>query len=222
MAKLLEMDQWSVGSILCHFAGELYVKFQMGSELLCKGYIYVMKSLMSLLVLENGGSDVLRILLESPELTADTFDSTAETTKTQVQTSITSPMDLNIQPRLVPLIANFLKKKRQHSLSGIQNQRYIVEDIIDEEEKLDLSVKSETACVQNSFVKSVIKVQATHGDDFNDLSDFIVCKKGRNYHRWLKKRCKIRKKRYDQQFFQIMRRRKELLALLEGDGLSCV
>jgi len=35
----------------------------------------------------------------------------------QGQTSITSPTDLNIQPRLVPLIANFLKKKQQHSSS---------------------------------------------------------------------------------------------------------
>lgn len=97
-----------------------------------------------------------------------------------------------------------------------------MEEIIDEEEDLDLSAKSEKACVRNSFVKSVIKVQGTYGGNFNDLDDFIVCKKGRNYSRWLKKRCKIRKKRYNQQFFQIMRRRKELLALLEGNDLSCV
>lgn len=218
-AKLLEIHQQSLGSVLSYFAGELYLKFQMGSELLCKGYIYVMKSLMRLLVLENGGSDVLRILMETLELTVDTFDSTAETTKSQVSTLITSPMTLNIQPRLVPLIENFLKKKRQLSLSGIQNKRYIVEDLIDEEDELDLSAKSENACMQNSYIESVIKVQGTCRENFKDLNDFIVCKKGRNYQRWLKKRCKIRKKKYDQQFFQIMRRRKELLSLLEGNDL---
>ena len=87
MAKLLEMHTQSVGSVLSYFAGELYVKFQMGSELLCMGYIYVMKSLMSLFVLENGGTDILQTLMESPELTVGTIDSTAETTKIQVISS---------------------------------------------------------------------------------------------------------------------------------------
>jgi len=87
MAKLLEMHTQSVGSVLSYFAGELYVKFQMGSELLCMGYIYVMKSLMSLFVLENGGTDILQTLMESPELIVGTIDSIAETTKSQVISS---------------------------------------------------------------------------------------------------------------------------------------
>lgn len=84
MAKMLVTNKHSVGPAVTYFVGELYLKCQMGSELLCKGYVIFLKSLMSLFVLEHGGIDCLRALMESSELSVDSSDSTSQIVLNQV------------------------------------------------------------------------------------------------------------------------------------------
>lgn len=67
----------------------------------------------------------------------------------------------------------------------------------------------------NSFVDSLI-VEDPDKDTFDDLNDFIVPKKGRDYSKWLKKRQKFRRRLYSKNFFRRLHEKKELLHLLDS------
>eukprot|EP01018_Ginkgo_biloba_P004853 Gb_05338 [translate_table: standard] len=222
MAKMLVRHRQSVGPVLSYFAGELCLEFQMGSELLCKGYMSVMKSLMSLLVLEEGGIDILNALVESSELSVDYSDISSEGVINQGKPSmVPQAMAMRVATRpSTQMILNYLKN--WHKFSGSRNQRASKEEVIDEEEELvtELSannVESKKSCTKNIYVQSVIKIQGTTWDDFSDLNDFIICKKDKDYSAWLKKLCRVRKRKYHREFFQRMKKRKELLVLLSMD-----
>ncbi|KAH9307873.1 hypothetical protein KI387_035784 [Taxus chinensis] len=217
MAEMLASNKQSVGPAVSYFVGELYLKFQMGSELLCKGYVFVLKSLMSLFVLEPGGIDSLRALMESSELSVDSCDSTSDKVLNQGDKLVSEQMVLRITPRLVPVLVNFLRKRQRYSSCCGQDLGDCKEEVIDPEEDTDLSesiVKSGKACSNNAYIQSVIR----GSEDPGDLSDFIVCKEGKDYSAWLKKRCKIRQKKYQRNFLQRMKNRKELLAVLSVDN----
>ncbi|KAH9294561.1 hypothetical protein KI387_040234, partial [Taxus chinensis] len=115
MAEMLARNKQTLGPAVSYFLGELYLKFQMGSELLCKGYVFVLKSLMSLFVLEPGGIDSLRALMESSEFSVDSCDSRSDNVLNQGDKLVTEQTDLRITPRLVPVLVNFLRKRQRYS-----------------------------------------------------------------------------------------------------------
>ncbi|XP_057819389.2 uncharacterized protein LOC131032436 isoform X4 [Cryptomeria japonica] len=205
-----------------YFVGELYLKCQMGSELLCKGYVIFLKSLMSLFVLEHGGIDCLRALMESSELSADSSDSTSQTVLNQGEKLLERQRPLSIEPRLVPVLTNFLKKRQQYlSRHRVHDLGVTKGEMAGREEEADISesiIKSKKANGNITYIESVIKIQGQWTEDPSDLSDFIVCKEGKDYSAWLQKRRKMRQKKYDREFFRRMKERKELLLLLSGDN----
>ncbi|XP_057819386.2 uncharacterized protein LOC131032436 isoform X1 [Cryptomeria japonica] len=229
MAKMLGTNKHSVGPAVSYFVGELYLKCQMGSELLCKGYVIFLKSLMSLFVLEHGGIDCLRALMESSELSADSSDSTSQTVLNQGEKLLERQRPLSIEPRLVPVLTNFLKKRQQylsrhrvHDLGYTFTHSKVTKgEMAGREEEADISesiIKSKKANGNITYIESVIKIQGQWTEDPSDLSDFIVCKEGKDYSAWLQKRRKMRQKKYDREFFRRMKERKELLLLLSGDN----
>ncbi|MCO5559219.1 hypothetical protein L7F22_012814 [Adiantum nelumboides] len=66
-----------------------------------------------------------------------------------------------------------------------------------------------------AYIKEVIAREGeVDGECFNDLSDFIVCKDGRNYSRWMKLRFKKRKKKMRKTVLQRMKAKRALVSLL--------
>eukprot|EP01018_Ginkgo_biloba_P011276 Gb_25675 [translate_table: standard] len=217
VTKVLARHKRSVGPTLSYFAAELCSVFETGSELLCKGYLSIMMSLMSLLVLEDGGIAILRALIESSELKVE-FSHTA------VVENISQIAPLKVVPSVVGemaprmstlmIVKHFKKKQLQISSKNIRDAASKEEVPAPEQIKELITNNNSKSMVDNKFIESIIKVQGSNGEDFSDLSDFIVCKEGKEYSAWLEKRCRLRQRKYRREFFQRMQKRKNLAALL--------
>ncbi|KAH9332079.1 hypothetical protein KI387_004187, partial [Taxus chinensis] len=72
-------------------------------------------SMMSLFVLEPGGIDSLRALMESSEFSVDSCDSRSDDVLNQGDKLVTEQTSLRITPRLVPVLVNFLRKRQRYS-----------------------------------------------------------------------------------------------------------
>lgn len=75
----------------------------------------------------------------------------------------------------------------------------------------------EEVCNGEIFLRSML------GDsggcpDFDDLSDFIVCKKGKNYTRWLKDREHFRKKKFERGAKSRWKKRQKTYRSVMGKG----
>jgi hypothetical protein len=66
----------------------------------------------------------------------------------------------------------------------------------------------------NLFVDSLME-DDPDCENYDDLKDFIVPKKGRDYSKWLKRRQTHRRRLYSRNLFKRLREKKELLLLLD-------
>jgi hypothetical protein len=56
------------------------------------------------------------------------------------------------------------------------------------------------------------------GECFDDLTDFIVCKAGRDYSLWMKSHMRKRKKKLRKTYWERLKARKALVSLLTSKG----
>lgn len=68
---------------------------------------------------------------------------------------------------------------------------------------------------ENQYVAEVILLEKTSSkENFDDLKDFIVCKKGRSYTSWLNRRTKFRMRKHTREIWKRAEDKKKLLSLL--------
>lgn len=65
----------------------------------------------------------------------------------------------------------------------------------------------------NAFVAEVLLLERT-SENFDDLNDFIVCKEGRSYTRWLNRRTKFRRRKRNREIFKRSEEKQKLLSML--------
>lgn len=78
-----------------------------------------------------------------------------------------------------------------------------------EDETSDIPTEAEG----NPFVAEVLLLEKT-SENFDDLNDFIVCKQGRSYTRWLNRRTKFRRRKRTREIWKRSEEKQRLLSML--------
>lgn len=67
----------------------------------------------------------------------------------------------------------------------------------------------------NPYVADVLLLEKTSSkENFDDLKDFIVCKTGRSYTKWLNRRSKFRRRKRTREIWKRAEHKKKLLSML--------
>lgn len=89
-------------------------------------------------------------------------------------------------------------------------QRPIVELAI-----VDSTGPDENDATGNPYVADVLLLEKTSSkENFDDLKDFIVCKTGRSYTKWLHRRSKFRRRKRTREIWKRAEHKKKLLSML--------
>ncbi|XP_042504319.1 uncharacterized protein LOC122081314 isoform X3 [Macadamia integrifolia] len=173
-----------------HFAGLLLFSFARELEFLWKGCIFMMMTMMNLFIFEEGNLDALRELLGLRNNSLSSISSIDKVSQVQIgrDSSLT--------------VASEFQKIQMLCLSRDTLSRY-------EEGKQDSSSETSVATLPQGARESVegIVEKTCNGEifmkstpefcwkasDIDDLADFIECKQGKDYSKWLKGREKYRK-----------------------------
>jgi hypothetical protein len=68
----------------------------------------------------------------------------------------------------------------------------------------------------NPFVTEIMQLEKNPTkDSFDDLNDFIVCKKGRIYSKWLNQRIKFRRRQRTRGIWKRLSEKRKLLSMLQ-------
>ncbi|KAG6548181.1 hypothetical protein Mapa_010232 [Marchantia paleacea] len=108
--------------------------------------------------------------------------------------------------------------KEVFDLVPLTSREQEITDLKIEQPRHDIDAKDqEVACtevVSNPYVHTLLQTDSCQ-ESFDDLNDFIVCKKGRNYTKWLKKRQKVRRRLHNRNLFKRLQEKRDLLLLLD-------
>lgn len=73
----------------------------------------------------------------------------------------------------------------------------------------------ENGATGNPYVAEVLLLEKTSSkENFDDLEDFIVCKTGRSYTKWLNRRSKFRRRKRTREIWKRAEHKKKLLSML--------
>ncbi|BBN02306.1 hypothetical protein MPTK1_2g14220 [Marchantia polymorpha subsp. ruderalis] len=119
------------------------------------------------------------------------------------------------------------KRENQNSTDRYKEVFDLVPLTSREQETVDLEIEQprhnidakdqEVACtevVSNPYIHTLLQADSCQ-ESFDDLNDFIVCKKGRNYTQWLKNRQKVRRRLHNRNLFKRLQEKRDLLLLLD-------
>ncbi|KAJ7559986.1 hypothetical protein O6H91_04G110000 [Diphasiastrum complanatum] len=70
-------------------------------------------------------------------------------------------------------------------------------------------------CTDNPYVKEMLTIERKSAETFDDLNDFIVCKKGRNYSKFMNARWKYRRMLHSRTIWKRMQEKRQLVRLLQ-------
>ncbi|XP_077218393.1 2-isopropylmalate synthase isoform X2 [Tasmannia lanceolata] len=188
--------------MLTHFAGLLLFSFDRGPEFLWKGCIFVMMTLMNLFIFEEGNLDSLMPLLDCIKESSCSHSPLAKTPKVLVRRRQRSSIIIALQKiqtpcisgrqkylnhdrrGVEPLVGNLVEKTQNGQPEASQNSMSVEDGV-----ELDLSIEKDT-CNGEVFINYHCQSRPS---DYEDLADFVVCKRGKDYSSWLKKRESYRK-----------------------------
>lgn len=72
-----------------------------------------------------------------------------------------------------------------------------------------------TGAEGNSYVAEVLLLEKTSSkENYDDLNDFIVCKQGRSYTRWLNGRTRYRRRKRNREIWKRAEEKQKLLSML--------
>ncbi|XP_002990517.2 uncharacterized protein LOC9631564 [Selaginella moellendorffii] len=142
--------------------------------------------------------------------------------KLRVEQLTDTPVERTSAPDDTPVESK--TKKRRRRGAGMKN--WSAEACISKRTRSATKSKSPAATVsssnknrhvENPFVAEML-TRETYEESFADLNDFIVCKKGRNYTRFLNARIKYRRKSHTRMIWKRRDERQSLMKLLELCG----
>ncbi|KAI3995236.1 hypothetical protein MKX01_032038 [Papaver californicum] len=191
-----------------HFAGLLLFSFEAGLEVLSKGCIFMLMILMNLFIFEEGNLDALK----PPPHLDDKSLSFQPLNKSLVVIAPRSPS---------LLVASIFQKFQRCNIrinEPIQSEASRSILISECAEQSALSTKEETrsnyTCRGDKYLKCKEVLGKNRPPDYDELADFVECKKGKDYSKWQKDKKKHRKYVWYKKAGDWKERRKRLRAIL--------
>ncbi|KAG5544441.1 hypothetical protein RHGRI_017012 [Rhododendron griersonianum] len=175
--------------MLLHFSGLLSLSFSTGLDFLVKGCISTMISLMNLILFEEGNLYALRFDHRSESFSLHP-DNVPEAKVEKKSSLLVASKFLKIQTLYlsVPSLSSEgigHENKREDTLTR-PSTRKSTQCVVGIEEE------TEETCNGKIFLKCRLENRGKPSD-FDDLADFIECKRGKDYTGWLKDRQRYRK-----------------------------
>ncbi|KAJ4963011.1 hypothetical protein NE237_022950 [Protea cynaroides] len=201
-----------------HFAGLLLFSFAGELEFLWKGCIFMMMTLMNLFIFEEGSLDALRELLGLESLSSrSSIDKVS-------QVKIGRASSLIVASEFEKLQMLYLRKD---TLSRYKEDEQHLPKKKKKEDEQDGTLSetpfegagesvegiAEMTCNGEIFMKSTPEFH-WKASDIDDLADFIECKQGKDYSKWLKNREKYRKWKNGKTVLVKRERKKSFMYLL--------
>ncbi|KAL7263555.1 hypothetical protein ACSBR1_001670 [Camellia fascicularis] len=164
--------------MLLHFLGLLSLSFCTGLDFLVKGCISTIVTLMNLFVFEGGNLDALRFVdrLE-PISSGSPHDNVQE---------VDQSSSLVVASKFQKIQTLYLSENGQAETSTNSSGKDNMQCVVSIEEE-----KEET-CNGEIYLKCILKTGEKQSE-FDDLVDFVECKRGKDYSDWLKDRQRYRK-----------------------------
>ncbi|XP_010255753.1 PREDICTED: uncharacterized protein LOC104596352 isoform X1 [Nelumbo nucifera] len=199
--------------MLIHMAGLLLFSFNSGLEFLWKSCIFMMMTIMNLITFEEGNVDGLRSLLGFEKESAQPFVDKSPEVLIEISSSA--------------IVARQFQKIKMTYLRSKALTRYIAGEEVVQSETLEntlvlgdvesqcvLGIEEEDTCNGENFIKLI---QGGHPkSDLDDLVDFVECKQGKDYSKWLKDRERFRKWKSEKVATASQQRKKTLRKFLTG------
>ncbi|KAL7603522.1 hypothetical protein Lser_V15G19150 [Lactuca serriola] len=177
--------------MLIHFLGLLSLGFDSGLDFLVKSCISVIMALTNLFVYEEGNIDAVKILADPRCLSS------------QTETSLT------IYEKPLVVAAKFQKIRALY----VSSSAYASNDSTPTQ-GLDPDSIEET-CSGEMYLKTRL-LGSGNVTDFDDLADFVECKKGKDYVGWLKDRDKFRKRKITKRVKRMWDKKKQAWRSMRG------
>ncbi|KAJ8541761.1 hypothetical protein K7X08_002577 [Anisodus acutangulus] len=186
--QMMEMDseKHKVSKMMfLHFSGLLSFSFFKRLDCLAKGCLFTIIALLNLFIFEEGNLDILQSLVDP---TPDSFPSGLSAVRIQ---------EAVVDKRSCVVVASKFQKARtlrssSRKSDGSAISTYELDNIEDVE-----AMEEETEETTNGKIFLKCRLQAGQVPDFDDLADFVECKKGKDYSSWLKNRQEYRKLKCD-------------------------
>eukprot|EP00268_Persea_americana_P049907 TRINITY_DN5391_c0_g1_i4.p1 TRINITY_DN5391_c0_g1~~TRINITY_DN5391_c0_g1_i4.p1 ORF type:complete len:797 (-),score=127.96 TRINITY_DN5391_c0_g1_i4:140-2281(-) len=186
--------------VLVHFAGLLSFSFDAGVDFLWKDNIFVMMALMNLLFFEEGNLDALLPLIDRKEKSFFSQSST-EVSQDLVCRSSSRIVASNFEKIQTLYICE--RRCLTYSTEGLATHALSLVEKPDGQVKssqntLDNPKDTEDDCEEEEDIDTVsgrnfLEDLGMSSDSIDDLADFVVCKRGKDYSSWMKMRLKYRK-----------------------------
>ncbi|KAJ8773617.1 hypothetical protein K2173_005863 [Erythroxylum novogranatense] len=167
--------------IFLHIAGLLQLTFATGSHFIVKSCLFTLMALLNLLAIEEG--DLSALGFPNRSYSSKSFDEVEGALIVQESCQIVSTRVQKIQEMYL----------RMRSLVCISERKYDDEPGTSEHDSNVIVKKTKEVCSGEAFLKCI---RSSRVPDFDDLSDFIVCRQGKDYGSWLRDRQKFRLWKY--------------------------
>ncbi|XP_059297138.1 uncharacterized protein LOC132050099 isoform X2 [Lycium ferocissimum] len=186
--QMMEIDseKHKVSKIMfLHFSGLLSFSFFKRLDCLAKGCLFNIIALLNLFIFEEGNLDILQSLVDP---TPDSFSSGLSAVRIQ---------EAVVDKRSSLVVASkFQKARTLRSSSRKGDSSAISTSELDNKEDVE-AMEEEMEETTNGKIFLKCRLQAGQVHDFDDLADFVECKKGKDYSSWLKNRQQYRKLKCD-------------------------
>ncbi|KAJ7949693.1 2-isopropylmalate synthase [Quillaja saponaria] len=199
--------------MLLHFSGLLHLSFISGLDFLVKACISVLTALLCLFIYEEGDLVALGSLAGSVCSSEASCDKVGEGTKFKKSSQ--------------KVASKFHKIRELHSSMGCVSRFHRgTEEVAETSENVSIlnsmddsidsiEEKTEEICNGEIFLNCILK-GSEKSSDYDDIIDFIDCKRGKDYSSWLKDRQKYRKWRYQKMAVLRWKKKKKAWRLLNG------
>uniref|UniRef100_A0A7N0UAY1 DUF7812 domain-containing protein n=2 Tax=Kalanchoe fedtschenkoi TaxID=63787 RepID=A0A7N0UAY1_KALFE len=168
--------------MLLHFYGFLALGFRYKLEFLVKSCIFTLMTLMNLVIFEDGHLDALHpVLAYLSGYSADLF--LGKLDETQAHTQSIRRSSHVVASKFQKIHTLFLSQSHPSATTHVPE--------ISNDTSTSMHMEEET-CSGKIYLNCVFE-NSSKPSDVEDLSDFIECKRGKNYSKWLKEREKYRK-----------------------------
>ncbi|KAJ0085136.1 hypothetical protein Patl1_07186 [Pistacia atlantica] len=173
-----------------HFSGLLSLSYVVGLDFLVKDCIFTMMSLLNLFVFEEGDLDALSPLFApgSEFISSRSSDKVGEALLEQKSSKTIASKFQKMQTTLFSKPTNIHERNKDKRAETSENA-FVVNEM---ESNLGIEEETVEPCNGEAFLKCLLE-GSQRLSDFDDLADFIECKRGKDYNVWLKDRQKFRK-----------------------------
>ncbi|XAR57459.1 hypothetical protein NMG60_11025612 [Bertholletia excelsa] len=171
--------------MLLHFLGLLSLSFHTGLDFLVKGCISTMVALMNLFIFEDGNLDALCLNDRPQSFSSELPDNNVQEAMADKRSSFA--LATKFQKIQTLYLRSCIRSENGQAetstnSSTVNNLQYVV----------GIEEETEETCNGKIFLDCILE-NSQNTSDFDDLTDFIECKKGKDYSDWLKDREKYRK-----------------------------